>query len=600
MKKFTLSLLAICIAAVGMTQSRYSRTPVQSVPAQAIKNQQPAAQPVNPVANSKSVQEFTIGDSQYDMQTNGSVGPRHKVYPDGTKVGVWTRGFESAGRGTGYNYFNGTAWPPPPSARIENDRTGWPSYAQLGATGEIVIAHLNDGLKISTRSMKGQGTWAQNVLMGPAGATDISWPAMMTSGVNNDYIHMIASTYTAYQGLDLALLYYRSHDGGLTWDKKDVILPQMTSADYDGFNGDEYQWGTPHGDTIYFAVSGPWVDTFIMKSNDNGETWTKIPVLSNAYKKLPAGTTDVAHFTMSDGSVTCEMDHSGVIHMAFGIGGGSMEGSTKYISVNANGLVYWNTTMPMIQDSLDLDTLEAHGQLLGYVSDGPLPTDTITAAPSYRVGLSSFPQISIDAFDNIYFIWAAVAPGNPSTDNFNYRHLIGRAWFHDKPTWGEMIDFNSNELYLFQEFAYPCMAKNIKGDNLSVIYQTSSQPGSNIVDPSIIPLHNVNIDQRDIPGSSFWSTSVGNNGERKRNSVSQNYPNPATDDTHVRITLAEASPVTINVSDITGASVMEINKGMVTAGNHDYTLDVNRLAPGIYFYSVTIGSEKITKKMIVQ
>jgi hypothetical protein len=600
MKKFTLFMLAFCISVMAMAQSKYSRLPVQSVPARAIKEQPVAAQPGNPVANTKSVMETTIGDSEYDMQTNGTIGNRLRVYPDGTMAGTWTRGFASAGRGTGYNYYDGAAWGPVPTARIENDRTGWPSYAQLGATGEIVIAHLNDGLKISSRDVKGQGTWAQSVLMGPAGATDISWPAIITNGPTHNYVHMIASTYTAYQNLDLALLYYRSLDGGLTWDKKDVVLPQMTSADYDGFNGDEYAWGTPHGDTIYFTVSGPWIDTFIMKSNDNGETWTKIPILSNANKKLPTGTTDVAQFTMSDGSVACEMDHAGVIHVAFGIGGGNMTGGTKYITVNANGLVYWNTTMPMLQDSLNLDTLDAHGQLLAYVPDGPVP---FVAVPSYRVGLTSFPQISIDAYDNKYFLWAAATPDNPSPDPYNYRHLNGRAWFNNKTTWGDPIDFNAGFNYIFMEFAYPCMAKNIRNDKLEVIYQTSSQPGSNIVSvgtTNVIPVHDVNIDHREILGSTFWPVAIGNHGEADRNFVSQNYPNPASGMTAVRISLAEPCNVSVKVTNVTGMNVMELSKGIVSAGTHDITLDAGRFAPGIYFYTVTMGQEKVTKKMIVQ
>jgi len=603
MKKVTLFLLAFCFSMLAFAQSKYSKSPVQSVPARAIKNQPVAVQPANPVANAKSVLETTIGTSQYDMQTNGSIGQRLRVYPDGKMAGVWTRGFESAGRGTGYNFDDGTGWGTVPTSRIENARTGWPSYAQLGADGEIVIAHLDDGLKISTRTVRGQGSWNYKTLMGPAGATDISWPSIITSGPDHNYIHMIASTYTAYQGLDLALLYYRSLDGGLNWDKSEVILPQMTSADYDGFNGDEYAWGTPHGDTIYFVVSGPWIDTFIMKSDDNGENWTKIPILSNAYKKLAPGVTDLAPFTMSDGSAACEMDNSGIIHVAFGIGGGFLQGSTPYILVNKNGLVYWNTTMPMLQDSLNLDTLEAHGQLLGYVSDGPNPNDTITDAPSYRVGLSSFPQISIDAYNNKYFLWSAVAPGNPSPDPYNFRHLIGRAWFHDKASWGDMIDFNGDFTYIYTEFVYPAMAKNILNDNLEVIYQTSGQPGSATATSTAtvpVPIHDVNIDHRQIPGSSFWPTAIGNHADAGSNFVSQNYPNPVTGDTRIRIHLEESCLVTVDVTNLAGVNLMEISKGFVSSGNHDVTLDARQLAPGIYFYTVTMGQEKVTKKMIVQ
>jgi hypothetical protein len=591
MKKFTLIMMVICISVMAMAQSKYAKMPVQSMPAKAIKNQMMPAQSANPITNSKAVLEDVIGTTYYDMQTNGAIDTRITVYPDGTMGGVWTRGTaNSSERGTGYNYNNGTSWEPAPTVRIENDRTGWPSYAPLGPTGEIVIAHLNDGLKVSKRTVKGQGTWDQSVIMGPAGATDISWPRIMTNGPSNNYIHMITSTYVAYQGLDLAYLYYRSLDGGLTWDKNGVILPQMTSADYDGFNGDEIAWGTPHGDTIYFMISGPWVDTFIMTSSDNGDNWTKIPILSNANKKLPSGTTEVAPFTMSDGSCAVEMDKSGVLHAAFGIGGGYMTGSTKYIYVNMNGLVYWNSTMPMVKDSLDLATLEADGQLVGWVSDGPGPGDTIVAAPSYRVGLTSFPQISVDDWNNIYFLWSAVAPGNPDPTPLNYRHLNGRAKFHDKSQMTDIVDFNPGFMYIFSEYVYPSMAKNIMNDKLAVIYQTSGWPGSNLVDP-LIPSHECNMEYREIPGSAFWPTGIEKNPATKIDPVSLNFPNPVQSVTRFNVTLDKPANVIIEVSNVMGQKIMSMDKGLVNAGVQQYTIDATQLAAGVYFYSVKINSE---------
>jgi len=600
MKKFTLFVLVMCMFVMAMAQSKFAKPPLQSVPAKAIKNQVLPAQPGNPVVNTKAALEDIIGTTVYDMQTNGSMDSRITVFPDGTMGATWIRGTStSSQRGTGYNYNDGTAWGPPPTSRIENDRTGWPSYAPLGPSGEIVIAHLNDGLKISSRSIKGQGTWNQSVLMGPAGATDISWPRIMTNGANHNNVHMITSTYVAYEGLDLAYLYYRSLDGGLTWDKNAVILPQMTSADYDGFNGDEIAWGTPHGDTIYFAISGPWVDTFIMVSYDNGENWTKIPVLSNANKKLPAGTTDVAPFTMSDGSCAVEMDNSGVFHLAFGVGGGYMAGSTKYIYINRNGLVYWNSTMPMVQDSLDLTTLETDGQLLAAVYDGPEPGDTIVGAPSYRVGLSSFPQISIDAWNNLYFLWAAVTPGNPYPNPaYNFRHLWGRAKFHDKAQMTDMVDFNSGVFYMFYEFVYPAMAKNMMNDKLHVIYQTSSQPGSNIVDTNI-PVHDCNIEYREIPGSSFFPTGIQKN-MASLNPVTQNFPNPVKGTTWFNVNLDKPSNVVVEVTNLTGQKIMSMDKGLVMAGLQQFAIDARQLSAGVYFYSVKINGESYTHKMIVE
>jgi len=604
MKKFTLFLMVFCISAMTMAQMKYSTVARKAIPAQAIKEQVEPSQPLNYVANSKSVLDETIlGETRYDMQTNGAIQNRIYLHPDGTMGGTWIRGTtNNAQRGTGYNYFDGSSWGDPPTARIETRRAGWPSYVPWGANGEMVVTHDDLlGLIVCKRPNKSTGTWTQSILAGPAGAVDISWPRTMTNGPDHNYVHILATTYSGYMGLDesYALLYYRSLDGGLTWDKKDVIIPQLDSTNYNGFNGDEYAWGTPYGDTIYFAVSGPWVDTFVMWSPDNGETWTKIPVLSNANKKLPASVTDVPPFRNSDGAVAVEMDHNGVFHVAFGIGGGYMEGSTRYIFINQNGLVYWNSTMPMVTDSLDLDVLDANGQLLGYVTDGPGPGDTILTAPNYRVGLSSFPQLSIDEYNNVYAVWSAVTWENPSADLLNYRHIYCRIKFHDHANWTDMKDMNSGFLYIFQEFVYPSMAKGLKDGKLQVIYQTSDQPGSNTVDTSI-PVHDCNIVAFEIDPSGLFPAGIEGNKQNVENKVLQNFPNPAMDVTRIRVNLVRAADVSLMVSNIAGANVMAIHKGTLSQGNHDLTLDVSALSPGIYFYTVILGSEKVTHKMVVQ
>jgi len=603
MKKFTLLLVVFCISMMAIAQEKYSSVVRKAIPAKTVKEQLLPDQPLNFITNSKSVlEDVIIGETRYDMQTNGAIQNRIYIHPDGTMGGTWTRGtITSSQRGTGYNYYNGTSWGDPPTTRVETRRAGWPSYCPYGANGEIIVAHDDAlGLLLNKRNTKGTGTWTQSVLAGPAGHVDISWPRMMTNGPNHNYIHILATTYSGYMGLDdsYALLYYRSLDGGATWDKKDVVIPDLDSTHYSGFNGDEYAWGTPFGDTIYFAVSGPWVDSFIMKSIDNGETWTKIPVLSNAYKKLSPSVQNILPFRSSDGAVAVEMDHNGVFHMAFGIGGGYMSGGTKYIYINQNGLVYWNSTMPMVTDSLDLDTLDAHGQLLGYVSDGPGPGDTIVGAPSYRVGLSSFPQLTIDPYNNLYAVWSAVTPGNPSPDPFNYRHIWSRIKFHDHAYWTDMKDLNSGILYMYQEFVYPSMAKSLLNGKLQTLVQTSEQPGSNLVDTSI-PAHDCNIIAFEIdPAGMFPSGSPDNTN--LVTTVAQNFPNPAHGTTSIRLSLTHGTSVNLTVTNITGARVMENTLGNLQAGAHDIKLDVSNLTPGIYFYTLTMDTEKVTRKMVIR
>jgi hypothetical protein len=254
--------------------------------------------------------------------------------------------------------------------------------------------------------------------------------------------------------------------------------------------------------------------------------------------------------------------------------------------------------MPMVKDSLDLDILEADGQLLGAVYDGPNPGDTIIDAPGYRVGLSSFPQIAIDAYNNAYFLWSAVTPGNPSPDPYNYRHIWGRAKFHDKPAFSEMIDFNEGVLYMFTEYVYPTLAKRILNNKLELIYQSAPEPGSNIVNTAIAQ-HQCNIEHRQIPTSAFISSGIGKQSANQ-NFAGQNYPNPANGFTTINVYLAQNAQVTLSVSNIMGKEVLSMDKGAMSSGSHKITIDAGGLSSGIYFYTVAIDGESFTKKMIVE
>ena len=618
MKKSFLFLLAMVSGLFMTAQNRPADNArlIQRVPYQVMD--QPVlnpAQTFNPTTNSKAVLEDDIGSTRYDSQTNESIQNRIVFFPDGTIGATWTKGegeTSFTNRGTGYNYFNGSTWGPQPTARIETVRTGWPSYDAWGPNGEIVISHQSATTPLikCTRSTKGTGAWSQSQIQKPTGSSGLVWPRAITSGPDNNYIHMIVMTGptgnggTVFNGLDGALVYYRSLDGGATWDKQGIQLPGMDSLNYDAFSGDEYAWGKPIGNTIYFCVGGAYLDTFIMKSTDNGDTWTKIPILSNANKKLPEGITYLPPWRSSDGSMACQMDNNGVIHFASGIGGGSITGGTKYISLYHNGLIYWNTTMPMLQDSLDLDTLDAHGQLLGYYNNGPNPGDTLNTMTSYRTGLTSFPQISIDAANNIYVIYSGVTWQNPNPEGINYRHIFARAKFHDDPDWStDPIDLNDGIIYYGMEYAYASMAKNLQGDMLRFVYQTSDQPGTAVGTSGTtgaIPYHDNTIQYREIPGSTFWPTGTGNSLSSEENLVTQNYPNPVSDLTFFKVNMSRPGQVTVEVADIMGQRIMTLDKGYLGSGSHRMVLDAGGLASGIYFYTVRIDGKAFTHKMIVE
>lgn len=82
--------------------------------------------------------------------------------------------------------------------------------------------------------------------------------------------------------------------------------------------------------------------------------------------------------------------------------------------------------------------------------------------------------------------------------------------------------------------------------------------------------------------------------------VSQNVPNPFNGTTKVTVNLANASDLSVEVVDMAGQKVMNIEKGFMQAGSNEIEINASQLQAGIYFYTVSAGAERVTKKMIVK
>ena len=82
-------------------------------------------------------------------------------------------------------------------------------------------------------------------------------------------------------------------------------------------------------------------------------------------------------------------------------------------------------------------------------------------------------------------------------------------------------------------------------------------------------------------------------------SLGQNVPNPANDISTIAYELNNAETVQFEVYDLTGKMVLTVNEGNKPAGIHSIVLDTNVLGGGIYYYSLIIDGERLTKKMVV-
>jgi hypothetical protein len=81
--------------------------------------------------------------------------------------------------------------------------------------------------------------------------------------------------------------------------------------------------------------------------------------------------------------------------------------------------------------------------------------------------------------------------------------------------------------------------------------------------------------------------------------VSQNQPNPFSGTTTINITSQRVSPVIIEVSNLMGQTVYTMDAGTIN-GTKKVEINAENLQSGVYFYSVKIGGESISRKMIVE
>jgi len=82
-------------------------------------------------------------------------------------------------------------------------------------------------------------------------------------------------------------------------------------------------------------------------------------------------------------------------------------------------------------------------------------------------------------------------------------------------------------------------------------------------------------------------------------SISQNIPNPFGDNSVINYELNEAAAVSVEFVDVSGKVVKSINNGTQAAGAYTLAVDANDFAEGVYFYTFTVGAEKVTKRMVI-
>ena len=578
------------------------------------------ATPTHATRSSLVFTDAIVGRTIYDLQSNRGTAKRISNNGDGSLSTAWTMtpigGTNGTDRGTGYNYFDGTAWGPLPTARIEPIRTGFTNIDYTSQAGEVVVAHTGaQGMLQTHRAIKGTGAWDTvtvggfNILPNQA---DV-WPRMAVGGANGTSVHVIVNSQgtgtTPVLGQNGPLTYSRSLDGGATWIDDHIQIPGTDVNFMAGVGAEEYHIDA-RGDVIAVVIGGFTSDVTLLKSTDNGATWTKTIIDSfPIFNYDPAtmntdidgdGTPDTLETNAGD--VTVTIDNNNMCHVAYGymrtfedIGA-----TNESYFPTEDGLLYWNEMMGSNPAMMVAATQDFN---LNGFTDIPTPGDTSldTGYGHYNIGLTGQPSIGIDASNRIYMAYTSIDERADTTSYQQaHRHVFIIASNDNGVTWTYPYTINPSPDADFDEAMWPSVAKRVDG-NVFVAYQRDAAPGHSLSN-NVFELNNNLANPSDWVVATIPVTTLGvqQNAGSSSNLATANYPNPAHDYTTINVNLTKSSDVTIDVTNVMGQVIYSEIKSNMSVGTHSVTLNVSKLNAGVYLYTVTAGDQKVSHKMIVQ
>ncbi len=465
------------------------------------------------------------------------------------------------------------------------------------------------------------------------GDTSVHTKNLLSS--HDDFYHLIPSAYDlTSQGLSMVVDINYDISGSTYLDALNLIrgywdddaqdfvyTEELMDAPMPGSGGtaDEKVAFSPDGQTGYICVLGDDGSAeqpggfsgyypIYWKSTDAGETWDgpyfiqldganglggivyhhlSDSAIANLFEPPVPAREDINYTTAFDFDIA--VDNNGNMHIAVVIG---PTGSDAYSIITAKG--YIAAYDIFTDDGGTTWYAEEMGRLLNFRgSFGDISCDNriqITASQDYSKFFISWldtdiedaeennqPNIFIRGFDPATYMKTNDGSGNDAPTNVTlFSDAMWQAYFFAAPK----VDFEPAAGTYNIPFVYENMDPN---------------------DP-IQPVQFEYIQDFSFSDADFTVQGIGQNkvASESNVAVSQNFPNPFNGTTYVNVSLKSGSSVSIDVFTLTGQKVMSKNYGYLNAGTHNLTISSDNLSTGVYFYTVNAGTNKVTRKMIVE
>lgn len=579
--------------------------------------------------NDRTDPAISIGTTIYDLQSNAAVQNR-LVDAGGDLHATWTMGFDAAGgypnRGAGYNSNDGSGWGPDPSTRVESVRTGWPAIGALGDGTPVILAHTSANLLHLSKWHAPSGTWIETDIPS-ASPGGMLWPRMAVGGADGNTIHAIGITTPTgnsgqvYEGVDGHLLYFRSTNGGDTWDKVDVIIPGIDNTKFAGMDADAYVIDAD-GETVAVGLWSDLGDVIVAKSSDNGETWTAniirdFPIDAYApdqgwteadvsYQDTVGGPDGVLAIQSSDGTGDVLIDKDGKVHAWYGemfyADDDLTDGNFSFYPL-WSGVRYWNESYGQDSTNVVAGLVDADGN-----GAYDLQSTSTGVAGSYFTSITTFISAAVDQNNNMYVAYSALTEDNWKEDANpelqHYHHIFltvsqdgGETWLEDPVDVIAPGLVDDDDLIPAMEAVFPSLARDVTGDQLHLTYQLDFEPGLSVrgdTDPAETNfIYHLAFDLEEF-------SIVGTEEVAPETFNLELAPNPAQGNVNVSYDLPEAAQTTISVVNMMGQEVSRETLGNQFAGKYTHNLNINNLANGVYLVRFQADNQISTQKLVVR
>ncbi len=577
--------------------------------------------------------EEVVGSTYWDAQTYGCIPSRVYYNQNNEPVVNWLYTQETSAhsdRGMARNVRSGGTWGTV-TAREEAIRTGFPSAAKLSDGTEVAVSHATGFTPNRLHFLRREpsaSAWTETDLPQPAGI-GLLWPQIAIGGPDGKTVHVIgitvpvANTGVVYEGINGHVLYWRSLDGGVTWDISSKIIAGCDNTNFELIGAMQYKIDAS-ANTVAFGVfeAAQWADLLIWKSTDNGTNFTQQTVLDfpdavedfesapgNIYTIDDIGGADpfapdsLAILTC-DGQGTMLVDDNGEVHVWFGrmyVVDNEYSDSTSSYYPGTNGMVYW-------KESFGVNNMQIIAGALDYNGNGFIDLTTLDEIARYGAsGMCSMPSVGVDADGVIYLAYRAIhelyKTGSSADKDQFYSHIYLIKSTDGGNNWGEPHDLTTEtyvpdpSILFITEAVQPMLPRAI-GAVVGLAYVQDFTPGMNFwganhpIGENFITWVDVNKDSIPV----FIVDTYTPVGVKKLEiSIA---PNPVSDILNISAVLPGAEPARIQVIDMTGRVVLEqyMAAAYLSKGN---VLPIAQLQPGVYQVVVTqkgyAGTQKVVK-----